>query len=597
MLCRYLWLFSLQLGVAFSVREILLDFRTTSSNGGAFLPTDVVILDKDGDGVKPVVENLSNNILLRIDTMPGFADPNAPNLKEDNYIFLPYISNPTGNSMVRLEFTFSHVASCPTYSHASPVQCKNSITMALVSTTPTEVVAGQNKNNYMVHYLLWRVLTKRTRQNIELNFMIAGRTKFAPDQHFGNIKRRFARTVVSSLPELAQVVNSSAVNNTALIVGDGTRDTEEVIMYDWAQFLPQFFRRLPHILTYHQIVLTAEGVAHCKKLVGESATTEILLNKYPAADLLPTAIPSKGLDLQRQWYLYEQIREFCKPDTQDLVCPRPSFPKPKANAAGTSNTDFTTVQSTAPARKQAKRRRGQKDSFDTQLFLSHDVMILQYCRHGISTRNIDVPGSALFTKVLTDGTDKVENLHINFPSSTTGYRLVIHDEGSSYLFKHLTISSYHCEYIPGLYTLPITCPNTPASNNASPIVQCSCANNSSPTDGKSFIAEKCVYNTAAETADFTRAASSAGVSCSCDPGFTLTGTAPRSCAVTTTTASPLTSGSSGSSSGGGGSTPVPSTKKTSSANTPTVTTECSHASHVACSWALLMLAMTVVLQW
>jgi len=130
-----------------------------------------------------------------------------------------------------------------------------------------------------------------------------------------------------------QVVNSSAVNNTALIVGDGTRDTEEVIMYDWAQFLPQFFRRLPHILTYHQIVLTAEGVAHCKKLVGESATTEILLNKYPAADLLPTAIPSKGLDLQRQWYLYEQIREFCKPDTQDLVCPRPSFPKPKGKAA------------------------------------------------------------------------------------------------------------------------------------------------------------------------------------------------------------------------------------------------------------------------
>jgi len=35
-----------------------------------------------------------------------------------------------------------------------------------------------------------------------------------------------------------------------------------------------------------------------------------------------------------------------------------------ANAAGTSNTDFTTVQSTAPARKQAKRRRGQKDSND-----------------------------------------------------------------------------------------------------------------------------------------------------------------------------------------------------------------------------------------
>jgi len=55
------------------------------------------------------------------------------------------------------------------------------------------------KRNYMVHYLLWRVLTKQTRQNIKLNFMIAGHTKFAPDQPFGNIKRRVAITFVSSL--------------------------------------------------------------------------------------------------------------------------------------------------------------------------------------------------------------------------------------------------------------------------------------------------------------------------------------------------------------------------------------------------------------
>ncbi|KAF6027391.1 hypothetical protein EB796_014291 [Bugula neritina] len=106
-------------------------------------------------------------------------------------------------------------------------------------------------------------------------------------------------------------------------------------MYDWAQFISQFFSLYAtHILTYHQIVFTDKGVAHCKKLIGESVTTEILLSKCPAADLLPTAISSKGLDLQRQWYLYEQIREFCKPEyTQDLVCPRPSFPKPKGKAA------------------------------------------------------------------------------------------------------------------------------------------------------------------------------------------------------------------------------------------------------------------------
>jgi len=105
-------------------------------------------------------------------------------------------------------------------------------------------------------------------------------------------------------------------------------------MYDWVQFLPQFFRRLPNILSYHQIVLTADGVAQCRKLLGDSATTQFLLKKPPPADLLPAVIPSKGIDLHRQWYLYEQIREFCKTGTQDLVCPKPRYPKPKGETTG-----------------------------------------------------------------------------------------------------------------------------------------------------------------------------------------------------------------------------------------------------------------------
>lgn len=72
---------------------------------------------------------------------------------------------------------------------------------------------GQNKNNFMVHYLLWRCVTRRATQGIELNFMIAGHTKFAPDQHFGTIKKRFARTFVSSLAELAQVYSPIGVHD------------------------------------------------------------------------------------------------------------------------------------------------------------------------------------------------------------------------------------------------------------------------------------------------------------------------------------------------------------------------------------------------
>ena len=50
--------------------------------------------------------------------------------------------------------------------------------------------SGQNENNTMVQYLMWRVLTG-LHQSISLRFMIAGHTKFSPNACFGLIKRKF----------------------------------------------------------------------------------------------------------------------------------------------------------------------------------------------------------------------------------------------------------------------------------------------------------------------------------------------------------------------------------------------------------------------
>ena len=44
--------------------------------------------------------------------------------------------------------------------------------------------AGQNKNNFMVWYLLWRCMVGLNEQII-LNFLIAGHTKFSQDGGFG----------------------------------------------------------------------------------------------------------------------------------------------------------------------------------------------------------------------------------------------------------------------------------------------------------------------------------------------------------------------------------------------------------------------------
>lgn len=69
----------------------------------------------------------------------------------------------------------------------------------------TYFCSGQNKNNYLLFYLCWRVMSGLN-QEIELNFLIAGHTKFSPDQMFGIFKRRFRVTYCSSLDHIVQVI-------------------------------------------------------------------------------------------------------------------------------------------------------------------------------------------------------------------------------------------------------------------------------------------------------------------------------------------------------------------------------------------------------
>ena len=38
---------------------------------------------------------------------------------------------------------------------------------------------------------------------------------------------------------------------------------------------------------------------------------------------LPAIITPEGLSTDRQVYLFKEIREFCKPEVKDLVCPEP----------------------------------------------------------------------------------------------------------------------------------------------------------------------------------------------------------------------------------------------------------------------------------
>lgn len=216
---------------------------------------------------------------------------------------------------------------------------------------------GQNKNNFMIQYLSWRVCTGRTRNNIELNFMLAGHTKFAPDQHFGTIKRLYKRTYVSSLLEIGETIENSACNNSAVVLGDGSHGTTIVPMFDWAAFLGEHYNRVNNILTFQQFKFDSLGNVTSFKFadIQPTAAVQMVKKQLPHATSLPTVIPTAGLSLKRQWYLYESIREFCKEECMDSVCPKPSRPKSSIpDDTATPIASPPTTASSAPATKKSR---------------------------------------------------------------------------------------------------------------------------------------------------------------------------------------------------------------------------------------------------
>ena len=96
---------------------------------------------------------------------------------------------------------------------------------------------GQNKNNYFIWYLAWRVIANLHETTI-YSFLLAGHTKFGPDRCFGILKKAYKSSYVSSLYELANVVENSSnrgINKVQLV---GTHDgTCLVPVYDWATHL------------------------------------------------------------------------------------------------------------------------------------------------------------------------------------------------------------------------------------------------------------------------------------------------------------------------------------------------------------------------
>ena len=85
-----------------------------------------------------------------------------------------------------------------------------------------------------------------------------------------------------------------------------------------------------------------------------SEHVELLIDRTwtPSITQLPTVVPPSGLPLERQWYLYSHIREYCSDEVKDEVCPRPVTPLSSGTlmtAASTTTATSSTAGNTAAA--------------------------------------------------------------------------------------------------------------------------------------------------------------------------------------------------------------------------------------------------------
>ena len=183
---------------------------------------------------------------------------------------------------------------------------------------------AQNKNNSFMWYYLWRVMNG-LHHAIEYNFLLAGHTKFAPDWCFGLVKQKTRKTFISSLFDIARTVEDSASVNTVELVG---LHNGRVLIptYDWMSYLETFFKKIPQLKSYHHFRFDKDfpGMVFCKQYwSSEEKALNILKSErnIPQSGLLPPVITPKGISRERAEYLFKEVREFCRPGTEDLVAP------------------------------------------------------------------------------------------------------------------------------------------------------------------------------------------------------------------------------------------------------------------------------------
>jgi hypothetical protein len=188
---------------------------------------------------------------------------------------------------------------------------------------------GQNKNNATIQFCQFLVMVGYY-ESVELNFMIAGHTKFSSDRNYGMIKKLYRKSTIYCKEDFIKVVKKSspAVLNKVQCYEEG----KEFQYLDF-KVLAEYFIKLPNIAKYHHFLFKSSslGVVWVKEFV-DSPLIKINLwkDKNKVAEsireirsLVFIILEPTPLKLERQEYLYQKIRPLLPERFQDITCPKP----------------------------------------------------------------------------------------------------------------------------------------------------------------------------------------------------------------------------------------------------------------------------------
>lgn len=181
---------------------------------------------------------------------------------------------------------------------------------------------GQNKNNYFLFFYSW-LIDRGMYEEVEMNFMIPGHTKFICDSCFGLIKIFYRKSKINTVDDVVSIVN----NSTTVHLNTSQRylNGEGFQYYNFKDYF-QKFKKIPNIQKYHHFYFTSQrpGVVFYKDRLEDSYKETTVRNFSFNFNIQPSIINTRPLSLKRQEELYKEIAPYVDLPFRNITCPKPN---------------------------------------------------------------------------------------------------------------------------------------------------------------------------------------------------------------------------------------------------------------------------------